>query len=533
MQHVWVFLRRLSVRTSRSNLATTAVESVKRGIDAAIYGGNANAPEANAVRFDSLADLLACFSRDLARGRAGQFWYWRQWQHLLKLPRGEALNRLFMEHLTFLPTITARLAQLGELATVWQSLDVRRVSVLQAELARVLGIPALTNLPLLGEEARGEVSQPPPPRFSERWAGLSRQLASHDPRLWLAATLIAMEWRPLLLRQEGGKLVQDIVNTLSLNRGDSPKDGKQTHQSHSDKGQESSEYAAMNMHETEVDTHARNEFPFSRSETRDEGMSATDILAVENSESSKRDSGLGTRTAVSEQDDRLRSIEDGSGHIIQPNEGEDIPLASFSKGMESREADSRTVFDKPEGANTLLEIDHESTSVSETAFPPAVASFHTNYGGLFYLINFFNRPETAALFEAYGGMELLPSGWHWLYLLGRELGLPDDGELGQYLLEQMDLAAEDKSRVLSSLPLKAPLLDLAKRLYGQQGVWNDDLIKVPARVEYTPSHIDVCFPDQAISLAIRLVGLDINPGWVPWLGRVVTFYYEPAIGGGA
>jgi hypothetical protein len=29
-----------------------------------------------------------------------------------------------------------------------------------------------------------------------------------------------------------------------------------------------------------------------------------------------------------------------------------------------------------------------------------------------------------------------------------------------------------------------------------------------------------------VDIAVRLAGLDANPGWVPSLGRVVTFYYD-------
>jgi hypothetical protein len=28
-----------------------------------------------------------------------------------------------------------------------------------------------------------------------------------------------------------------------------------------------------------------------------------------------------------------------------------------------------------------------------------------------------------------------------------------------------------------------------------------------------------------VSLAVRRAGLDLDPGWVPWFGRVVGFHY--------
>jgi hypothetical protein len=47
----------------------------------------------------------------------------------------------------------------------------------------------------------------------------------------------------------------------------------------------------------------------------------------------------------------------------------------------------------------------------------------------------------------------------------------------------------------------------------------------PGRIATTRTHLDVVFELRAADIRVRRAGLDINPGWVPWLGRVVTFYY--------
>lgn len=52
------------------------------------------------------------------------------------------------------------------------------------------------------------------------------------------------------------------------------------------------------------------------------------------------------------------------------------------------------------------------------------------------------------------------------------------------------------------------------------------LVRRPARIALTPTHADVWFELNRVDLRIRRAGLDIDPGWVPWLGRVVTFHYE-------
>lgn len=51
----------------------------------------------------------------------------------------------------------------------------------------------------------------------------------------------------------------------------------------------------------------------------------------------------------------------------------------------------------------------------------------------------------------------------------------------------------------------------------------------PARLAWTDTHVDVHFTLNQADLRIRRAGLDFNPGWVPWLGRVVTFHYGEAL----
>lgn len=46
-----------------------------------------------------------------------------------------------------------------------------------------------------------------------------------------------------------------------------------------------------------------------------------------------------------------------------------------------------------------------------------------------------------------------------------------------------------------------------------------------AWVSATPTHVDVVFPLGDVDLALRRAGLDADPGWVPWFGRIVAFYY--------
>jgi hypothetical protein len=54
------------------------------------------------------------------------------------------------------------------------------------------------------------------------------------------------------------------------------------------------------------------------------------------------------------------------------------------------------------------------------------------------------------------------------------------------------------------------------------------VVRRPARLTWTRTHVDVAFDLAAADVTIRLAGLDLDPGWVGWLGRVVSFHYLEA-----
>ncbi len=52
------------------------------------------------------------------------------------------------------------------------------------------------------------------------------------------------------------------------------------------------------------------------------------------------------------------------------------------------------------------------------------------------------------------------------------------------------------------------------------------LVNRPGHIVVTPTHIDVTFDGVLADSEIRIAGLDLNPGWVPELGRVINFHYD-------
>jgi len=62
------------------------------------------------------------------------------------------------------------------------------------------------------------------------------------------------------------------------------------------------------------------------------------------------------------------------------------------------------------------------------------------------------------------------------------------------------------------------------RLRARLGLAN--VVRRPGWIVWDRTHVEVWMPLGRVDLRIRRAGLDLDPGWVPWLGRVIRFYYE-------
>jgi hypothetical protein len=129
----------------------------------------------------------------------------------------------------------------------------------------------------------------------------------------------------------------------------------------------------------------------------------------------------------------------------------------------------------------------------------------TRFGGLYFL---------AATAERLG----CPNGAPVLLQLGEWLRMePQDSALAPLLA--LDLGEIDQPAAL--FWTKAVRRYLRRR-------WRLRWMAVasrPGRIAWTRTHIDVAFDLRDADLRIRRAGLDINPGWIGWLGKVVTFHY--------
>ena len=72
-------------------------------------------------------------------------------------------------------------------------------------------------------------------------------------------------------------------------------------------------------------------------------------------------------------------------------------------------------------------------------------------------------------------------------------------------------------------------LDACRRwLRRSGGIGLASLVLRPGFLVLNASHVDVFFRLDQTDLRVRRLGLDIDPGWLPWFGRVVAFHYRQA-----
>lgn len=67
---------------------------------------------------------------------------------------------------------------------------------------------------------------------------------------------------------------------------------------------------------------------------------------------------------------------------------------------------------------------------------------------------------------------------------------------------------------------------ISRYLFRYAGIGLRLLITRGGRIANTRTHLDVIFEFDQLDIRIRKAGLDINPGWVSWLGKVIQFHYE-------
>ena len=167
----------------------------------------------------------------------------------------------------------------------------------------------------------------------------------------------------------------------------------------------------------------------------------------------------------------------------------------------------------------------------------AAAASRTRHGGLLFLLHVVAELE---LHERLPREEAL-RGWGLracLHALGRRLapmaaddpaalafcGLPPDTDPPVTAERPAGPDAHAALDAAARAVRKATAERLA-RPDGRPGPSLPEVVAREAEVVADPGWIDVRFPMRGLSPDVRRAGLDLDPGWLPWLGTVVRFVY--------
>jgi hypothetical protein len=162
----------------------------------------------------------------------------------------------------------------------------------------------------------------------------------------------------------------------------------------------------------------------------------------------------------------------------------------------------------------------EALSPTAQSATPQSSTDFTEYGGLFFVVTIMERLGIADWLAA----ESAALDWNLPSLILRAIAqrvaasaldpvLAAIGEAPEGPPDQTQLFVRDWVRRVRR----------HARLSARIGLRS--LICRPGRLSFTETHIDVFFRLDVVDMRVRRAGLDIDPGWTPWLGRVVRYHY--------
>lgn len=419
------------------------------------------------VRFPCLAALLAALIGDICKGLAQDRWYWQRWSRFWQMAPGDAAQRLIQEHPQQLAAICHQLAVEGNLLTLWQKLSPANALEIFYSFAHELNVSPNRFSKIISTATTGEFELKISSAGGKRWQSVFATWPHTDSRARLAALILASEYTSLALQTAPNETLDEILQRW---------------------------------------------VPISTS----------------------------TKAPVSEPNHENRAFRPA---VATPNRNTDAPEQSINVDHEHSTPKlirSATVFLHPakplaNPAGRIIDGEAKNPSVNHSDIPVSVAEQNssqgietnrvfTKMGGVLYLLNVLNRPPIQALIEK--AWQIAPNGWYWLYQLGCELDLDSGDALCEFLAERLGLDTVTALGALPPLPYREEILSLTAQWLSPEDLWVPSLIRAPAEFSYTPGHFDLYLDNSQVRLELRLAGLDFNPGWLPWLGTVVTFHFD-------
>ena len=506
----WVFIRQLSVKAPEKRLSRELIQLTREKLDKAKAPG----AQSDVIRFNNLAELLTYLLVDLAQGRAAHCWYWQRWSRLFSLTPSVALRHVLSEYLTDLSVISSHLHRLHMLDDVWLRLNDTDAEQLLSEFSWKLDIrlpDIIIDIPSAEETSVPEITTNLLQPLLVRWHSLFKQVEYESPHYLLALLIIALEAAPLALLHAPSALIRYLDKrqrqfSMPATYDDAQRLIDPTRIiTDAEKSLDVAALSGKKAAPIESDSHSVH----SASETETLIQDKQNILSTQRS------------LAQQSRDEQAQDKTDQQTPVPTPAS---IPheVASSERDVVNKKTDVEKRLNTDSDESVTIEDDAAKSTASPSETEQTVT--HTQQGGLFYCLNFLNRPECQTIMAEH--WRELADGWGWLYRLGQTLQLDQDDPVVDFICLQLGLDGRQELEQLAELPAAAELDVLAQRWYAKTEVWNRALLRLDATIELSPGHVDIHTAINNVQLPVRLAGLDINPGWLPWLGKVVSFHYD-------
>lgn len=500
----WIFVNSLNVQTR----AERAGKMLQTQFQQCVSQTNESD---NVKRFANLEALLASLVTDLLRGTAPHKWYWQQWAALFShslesagsASVSQAIRQVFSSHAHHVGAVLIRLQNTNDLESFWQTLSEPDADILLTELSMQGGyhhvqisgthteIPTIPNPPSLATQIwQRSLRVVPEKSFRQQLIFLLFGQAHWPLALNRAPqqTLIAVaQWwntQKRLATQYETRHIPPVNSKLNSNR----KKITESTVLHTQKNTDGySPHAANSPLPANDNARIRGDAEFSETNHTD----ATEKHRLTNEQNVV--------------------TEDETAHPIPTNQ----TLPSKIRMSEDIGEDSHTPVSSAE-------------NIDANQQPTFNVQFVTAKGGVFYLFNILKHPEIQTLMGQHWAS--FPSGWYWFYGLVDILDIQLDAPLEEFLLAELGLTSAADLSSLPPIPEQQRIRELLAlwfnhrfddTLFGNSPVFN---LRVQVRASL--SHIDIYAPLNQVRLDVRMAGLDINPGWLTWLGRVVQFYFQ-------
>ena len=223
---------------------------------------------------------------------------------------------------------------------------------------------------------------------------------------------------------------------------------------------------------------------------------------------------------------------------LDPNTQTSNPTSQSPLSISPTDSETATTPDKDLSVNLISPNQHKkrahqkrsqlsdnSQTLSKNPLPTEFSGQHTDYAGLIYLLNLLTYLHLPAYLPRYNN----PDFPHLLlHNTALRLGVPKTDPILTVFADYIgtDYTQRENQSTLLVAQLVAWYSALRHWLRRHTPLTLKALIHRPGILALTPTHLDLTFNLTQVDIHIRRVGLDLNPGWLPWFGRVVQFHYQ-------